>query len=410
MIKTLWKTTAIVIAFATTSLGTSALGDGFWWDLFNHESDCVQLTATQEYLFMSRDARLDTGGNVVNGPDAGLLGFSNSDFSHETGYRLSLGIQTPENRIEAIFSQYGTWFSSDTGSLTAGVAFDGGIPGSWPAGSNSLAANTFFAPMFVAATAELDEAEGLGPNNAFADTLPTYSRTYESQMQDLQINWMNNDPTADVRVGIGFRNVQLDEMASMMISGTFRAADIAAPNGGLSNATLTGTAGLTFHSNTPNGIDDESILGNNGPSDQLALSYAAQTSNDLNGFQAVVDACLVDNGRFELKLIGRAGAYHNHASGRVQEQYRAIGSDASDYRRSFTDSKDSVAFVGGVGAQGAVRLSDHIRLFAGYQGTFITGVALSPEQGAGIRGGIYEVETDGNVIVHGGNAGLEITY
>ncbi len=294
------------------------------------------------------------------------------------------------------------------------MSFDNGIPGSWPAASNSLGPTTFFTPLHAASTASLggegDEADGLGPNNGFADALPTYIRHYQSQLQDLQVNWMNNDPTADLRMGIGFRNVQLDETAGLSITGAYRATDIGIANGGLSHATLTGAGGLTFITDNPNGFEDQSILGNNGPTDQLTMAYTAQTSNDLNGFQAVIDACLIDTGRFELTLSGRAGAYHNHASGRTQERYTGIGNDRSIYGREFTDSKDSVAFVGGVGAQGALHLGDHWKVFAGYQGTFITGVALSPEQAAGIRGGVYKLNTDGNVIVHGANLGFELTY
>lgn len=411
MISRDWKKKVAATATCTALClhGQLASAGDFLRDLFSSRSDCVQLTATQEILFATRDARTETDG-IVSGPDAGRLHFDNSDFDPPTGYRIGLGFQTPEHKVEALYADYGTWFSQNTGSLSAGLSFDGAIPGSWAAGSNTLGANTFFTPMFAAATADAEEAEGLGPNLGFADTLPTYQQYYQSQMQDLQVNWLNNDAAADIRLGIGYRNVQLEETAGLQITGAFRATDLGGgANGGLSDGAITG-AGLTFTTNVANGFDDESPLGNNGAPDQLTLAYTAQTSNQLNGFQAIVDACLIDGQRFELTLVGKAGAFHNHASGSVQERYRGIGNDVSAYGRSFRDTKDTVAFVGGVAAKGRFRISRQTSLFAGYEGTFVSGVALSPEQANGIRGTIYEVDTDGNIIVHGANLGVEFIY
>ena len=178
----------------------------------------------------------------------------------------------------------------------------------------------------------------------------------------------------------------------------------------LSHATLTGVGGLTFLTGTADGFQDESLAGNNGAPDQLTMTYSSATTNDLNGFQAIVDACLVDKNGFELTLIGRAGAYHNQASGRVRESYTGIGTAVSSYERTFSDTKDTVAFVGGIGAVASMQLKEYLRVFAGYEGTFISGVALSPEQATEVRGGVYEVNTDGNVIVHGASLGVELIY
>lgn len=404
-------TTALVL-FLTAD---HVVAQGFFRDLFDHRSDGVQATFQQDWLFTSRDSRIDTGGTVVNGADAGRLGFHHLDFDYEDGYRLNLGVQNCEHRIEAVFANYGTWYSQSAGSLSTGLSFDDGIPANWPAGASSLGPTTFFTPMHIAATPALggegDEHEGLGPNSANGtDAVPTFTRRYQSEMQDVQINWLSNDPSADIRIGIGYRNVQLDETAGLQISGVFRAADVAGANGGLSHATLTGIAGLTFITNTPNGFDDESLLGNNGTPDTLIMDYSAETTNDLNGFQAIVDMCLINTPRAEVTLVGRAGAYHNHAKGIVRESFAGIGNDASIYRRTLRDSKDSVAFVGGVGIRTAFRLSEHWRLLASYDGTFLSGLALSPEQNSGIRGGVYQVNTDGHVIVHGGTVGAELTY
>ena len=401
MLKKTWRA-LILCAVTAVSFANSSVsgGDGFWWDLFNHRSDCIQFTATEEGLFMGRDSRVDAGRNIVNGPDTQRLGYNNADFNHEFGYRVSLGVQSPERRVEAIFAEYGDWAWRDTGSLTTGLSFDDGT--GFPAGVNQLSTTTFFRPLFTASVAAADEGDGLGPNNAFADPLPTYANFYDSQMQDLQINLMENDNRSTLRIGIGYRNVQLDELAGTMISGSYRAFDIAAPDGGLTTGDLTG-AGLIFISGVNDGFQD-------GAPDLLTLDYRGTANNDLNGFQFIADVSLIDRPRFSMSLVGKAGAYHNHASGQVRERYTGVGGNTSVYGADFADSKDNVAFVGGVAVKAGLKLTEHLRLIGGYEGIFVSGVALAPEQAGGVRDGTYEVNTDGNVIVHGANVGLELTY
>ncbi|MEJ7591885.1 MAG: hypothetical protein WKF77_10075 [Planctomycetaceae bacterium] len=41
---------------------------------------------------------------------------------------------------------------------------------------------------------------------------------------------------------------------------------------------------------------------------------------------------------------------------------------------------------------------------------FIQGVALAPDQNLGNNGTTYSIDTHGNLIVHGANAGLQFTY
>lgn len=389
---------AVTIASFTNS--SASAGDGFWWDLFHHDCDCLQLTASEEILFMGRDSAVESSGSVVNGPDANLLGYSNSDFDHEAGYRFSLGIQSPERRIEAIFGEYGDWAWRDAGNLTTGLSFDGGV--GFPAGINQLGNNTFFRPLFLAATAAADETDGLGPSLPVNDPLPTYENAYSSNLQDLQINILDNDGCKTLRIGFGYRNVQLDELARTGIVGGYRAFDIAAADGGLTSADLTG-AGLTFLSGVDDGFQDT-------PQDILALNWNGAANNDLNGLQFIADLALIDGPRFNMTMIGKAGAFHNHASGRVSERYTGTGASTSEYGRSFSGSKDTVSFVGGLALKASWCLTDHLQLITGYEGILVSGVALAPDQAAGIDNGNFQVNTDGNVIVHGTNLGLELTY
>jgi hypothetical protein len=157
-------------------------------------------------------------------------------------------------------------------------------------------------------------------------------------------------------------------------------------------------------------VDDGFRDQDGGPGDLLTLAYNGTANNNLNGFQFVADLCLTDRPRFTMAMIGKAGAYHNHDSGRVQERYTGIGPNTSVYGTELSDNKDTVAFVGGVAVKAGWRLTEHLELIGGYEGTFVSGVALAPEQASVVNNGVYQVNTDGNVIVHGANFGLQLTY
>ena len=392
------------------SVPSAAFADEiFWHDLFEHRCDCVQLVLTAEWISATRTSDLIS---AINGPDSQRVAIDGEQFNPTSGIRIGLGFQTPEYRVELVHSNYGEWISSRNGTLRAGLAFDEGLGTSWAAGANSINAGTYFSTLARAATApggETDEHDGLGSNIAFGDANPTFRSYYQSVLTDFQLNILNNDPCGEIRVGIGYRNMSLDEQSGMTISGRYRATDVAGANGGLSHAALLG-AGLSFLGGTANGFQDESVLGNNGVADVLTLDFDSLTSNQLNGFQVIVDTCIYDDGMFDLTAFVKAGAYHNQATGRFVERYTGTAAGTSIYGQTKTDSKDSVAFVGGVALQGGYQISKHIQFVLGYEGTFVSGVALSPEQAAGISNGAYNVQTDGTMLVHGGNAGVEITY
>ena len=375
---------------------------GFWRDLFSPRQDFVKFTASEEFIFMARDYDMRTQGPAINGPDRGLLDFSTSSGSSEleSGYRVSLGLEGAGHRIEGIFAEYGDWQRRQTGSLTAGISFDGNPAAAFPAGSNFLGTNTYFSAINAAAVAEADEADGLGPTNANADTLPQYTQFYNSSLQDLQINLIDNDPCKEFRFGFGYRNATLDELAGLTVSGSFRAEN---PGDGSLNSINLTNAGLNFVNGTDDGFQE-------GTPDNLTMSWTGDTSNQLNGFQWVVDACLFDGCKRSISVVGKAGAFHNYARGSVTERYTGVGGNTSVYERTFQDSDDAVAFMGSVAVRGRRCITSHLNLIFGYEAMFMSGLALAPEQVDGVRGGTFQVQTDGSVIVHGGHVGLELTY
>lgn len=372
-----------------------------------------------QYLVMNRDTNLSTTAPVINGPDSADVGFQNSDFNYRSGFRAFLAAETAGARIEAIYSNYGTWNSLDQGTLTSGLAFDNGIAGAGPwAGANSLNRSTFFSPLAVASTpafgGEADEFEGLGPNTGFpGDALPTYETWYNSRLQAIEINVLTADYESTFQYGFGYSNLQLDESAGVQINGIFRASDVAVPNGGLSHASLTGVGGLAFAGGTANGFEDE--VGNaSGIPDALTLFRVAQTSNDLNGMQAILQQEVLYYRGLVVNGVLKGGLYYNSAQGSILERYTGVdpgaGGDTSRYGRSLFDSKSRAAYVGSVGLQANFPLSYHWSLIGGYEATIIHGVALAPDQNPGNNGTTYSIDASGTVLVHGANTGLQFTY
>lgn len=377
----------------------------------------VQFSGGANLLVYARDVNFQRPTPSIAGPDAGLLSFGNAEFDPEVGYSAFLSMRSGGVRVEAIFSEIGSWKYNQTGSLTQGIAFDTGLAGPW-VGGNSISATTLFAPLNAAASPTLggegDEFEGLSPNTTFAgDTLPSYEILYESELSTLELNALTNNACGLWQFGLGYRNLELDEVAGVSLSGTFRAADVAGPNNGLSHASLTGPGGLTFLSGTANGFEDEN--GNvSGLPDILTMQSFARTSNDLNGMQAVYEQRLMYWHGWKLFGVLKAGAYHNQARGSVTDLYTGTdpdaGGDTSTYGRTLSDSETTISFVGTAGLNSNLPLGRNWSLVSGYEVLFLTGVALAPDQASGVSGGTYNINADGDVIIHGGRVGLEYSY
>ncbi|MDZ4821794.1 MAG: BBP7 family outer membrane beta-barrel protein [Planctomycetota bacterium] len=114
---------------------------------------------------------------------------------------------------------------------------------------------------------------------------------------------------------------------------------------------------------------DFNLVGAYQPTDRL------ETTNDLYGWQwgterAIIDRC---DSPFQLHAFGKAGVYY--AS--MDLTNTAFPGLINDTAR---DSEGSVAFVGELGFNGSVQVTEQFSLDAGYQVMFIEGVALAGEQ------------------------------
>lgn len=371
-----------------------------------------------DYLFWTRDSSFNSGA-IIGGPDA--LSLDSTDFNYQSGYRLKSAIAGENYELEFTWSQIDAWNETLSGQLTSGVSFDQGT-GTTFAGANFINASTYFQPIFNAASADLTatagpneqlEHEGFGPVGAFADPAPTYQMQYRSELKDWELMAKFAPINESIKLGIGWRHVNLDELSSVALTGTFRAVDNGAgANGGLSHAALVDPNGgnLTLISGAADGFDDETaLLGGAGP-DQLRFQNSAVTDNSLNGVQFSIEALLVERENFLFDGFLKVGTYHNQARGSIDETYSGILNDNSVYGRSLASSQSSVAFVGQVGVGGVYRLNDNIRIRGGWEVLFLSGVALAPEQAAAVIGSAYNVENNGSLIANGGNIGLEFIY
>ena len=152
--------------------------------------------------------------------------------------------------------------------------------------------------------------------------------------------------------------------------------------------------------------------------DNFQMIQQARTTNNLNGFQLMAQPEIMYWRGWVVNGVIKAGVYQNSVTGSVTERYvgtdPGAGGDTSAYGRTFSDSKDALAFAGALGIQSNFPLSEHWSLIGGYEMLLIHGVALGPEQFAAVKGAhpaqVYDVDTHGQIIANGANLGLQFTY
>jgi len=136
----------------------------------------------------------------------------------------------------------------------------------------------------------------------------------------------------------------------------------------------------------------------------VPFSYVDSTRNRLYGTQVGAQGWLICRDRVSWDVIGKAGIYGNQAahSATVSTGVATLNADGSGSR---------TAFVGEIGTNGALCLTDHLSLRGGYRLLWVNGVAVVSDQlassnfftGNGFNG-------SGNVFYHGATAGLEYAF
>jgi hypothetical protein len=359
--------------------------------------------------------------SFINGPDAASFD-DLPNFTGDNGYRLQGGVRLGSWIFEGIYSHFGEWNSSLNENVN-GVAFNANaIGGNW-VGQNFIDASTYFTPIVNAAslTSPVNTAadqSGLGPSAAFVtDSRPALMAFSHTDFYMTEANVKDADYFLPLlgrglRFGVGYVNANLNNDTWVALSGTFRASNAGGATVSLPNSVLTAATGgnLTFYSGGGSGFTDGVSNGGTGTPSQLIFIHAANTRNELNGAQFVLDGDLLEFHRFDVCTSLKAGIYDNFAQGTITETYAATNNDLSTYYRAFSNSCHHVAFMGGVGIDAGWHITDEIAFRAGYEVLVLSNLALGPEQINGLSNNWYRVQTDGSACIQSVHAGLEIGF
>jgi hypothetical protein len=215
------------------------------------------------------------------------------------------------------------------------------------------------------------------------------------------------------RLGFGYVNANLNNEAWVALSGTFRASNTTTGTTlSLPNSVLTAPTGgnLALFAGTGDGFTDGISNGGTGTPSQLFFTHSANTRNELNGAQVLLDGDLLQYNRLDLGAVFKAGVFDNFAQGNIVETYSTTNNNPATYGRSFWGSCHKLAFLGGVGVNAAYHVTDEITLCVGYDALFLTNLALGAEQINGVSNGWYRVQTDGSAVLQAVHSGLQISY
>ncbi len=366
-----------------------------------------------DWLIFSRN----NGGDAtfISGPDAFSAG--SADYGVESGYRFTLGSTMYDYDVEAIFTQLDGWDDSSSRTLGSLLILDDTAGNAVVVPAPPANVLAFRNAIFDAATTsavgndESTESERINPG-------ATLSYQTASNLRSFELNIGGNRNARWWSFGMGYQNLLFNDASNLLIGGTFDALDnadanpLGLPNDGLAHLSLTG-AGLTHISGGADGYDGAAVP-MAGP-DILAMSFAGDAENELNGLQAVLGARFYPSDWLVIESITKLGLYHNRVSGRFTETYVGSGMDDSVYQQSFSDSSTVASFVGSTALRGVVPLTDYISFIAGYEVMVLTNVGLGSDQVNGLGSSVlgattYSADADGDVVIHGGQVGLEVVW
>jgi len=132
----------------------------------------------------------------------------------------------------------------------------------------------------------------------------------------------------------------------------------------------------------------------------------SSVDNHMYGFQLGAAATLLDWRRFSLEGNLKAGVYYNRA-----DVDASITRPASFLDLAASQKTDHTAFLGELGLVGAVQLTDCLSVRAGYQITWIEGVAVATDQFTTlIPSGGDEINVGGSPMYHGALVSLEVVW
>ena len=159
----------------------------------------------------------------------------------------------------------------------------------------------------------------------------------------------------------------------------------------------------------------DEVFGNN-PDDEMF--YDIDVENNLFGAQVGGQLRYALTQRLHFNSATKFGLYGNHISHQSfigGANGAAIVNNGPNAGRAFDvrSSKNDVSFAGEINLGGVYRLHPQWNLSAGYRAMAVTGLALPTEQiYPDLRGidDLYDIDSNGSLILHGAYAGLEYLW
>lgn len=125
-----------------------------------------------------------------------------------------------------------------------------------------------------------------------------------------------------------------------------------------------------------------------------ATSYDASTINSLYGGQLGLEALLFTSKNFHVDTFFKGGAYYNNVAQSTSYVTNVPGSASAN--TALNESPASGAFIGELGINGTILITDHARFRFGYTAFWLENIALATQQ-----------LTDPNALVSNGNTILQ---
>lgn len=380
--------------------------------LHSSVAEAQQIYFRADYLLWDRNN--DSDATIISGP--GGVAADDASFGYASGYQFTLGASSDVFSVEASFLQVPDWSDSWGGTLPLPLVFDD------PTNVNIAPAHGLG---FTSALSIAAMTPGVEDNEIeFLEAGATFQSRYDSTFDSFELNFGSSRTNRPVFFAVGWRHMELDESAATLLRGDFQVMDAddgALPGSGtdevnnaLSDGALT-AAGFVNTGGAADGFAGYDPTAVAPVITTLGVSYDGAAYNDLDGVQLTVGGIYAASEFVSLRGFLKGGVYQNDAQAMVRESIFGIVNDGSAYARTFRDGRKSASFGGGLGFDVVIAVTDYINFTLGYQGLFLTNMALAGDQSQGITTDLfgtprYEIVNDAVFVAHGSNLGLELLW
>lgn len=343
--------------------------------------------------------------DYFSGPSDQLNPAEDFTFDFERGFRGRVGIQRGSWELEGVGTYMNKWHSTYTESAMT-VNLDMNAPTGQFGHVNSISQ----AAIHNTDPGPSNELESLSGGVIVADV--------ESNWMDYELNLNFVVPWATcIKVGMGARYGDLGESFNLSLDNTT-----------LSNPTSQFDAG-DWNSGVPgpnSGNNEQvvgaSLVGGGIPvdGDMLDIDFDADVSNELIGVQMTTHVIFYERNWLMLDSSAKWGVFMNRMNATLVERYSDASSmpgvpDEAYGTRTYRDTKVRPAFLGNVSLTGTIKILDGLRIKAGYEVMFVSGVALAADQWQHVQADAfgrsrYEIDGSETIVIRGGIASIEALW